>query len=150
MTSVICAANTAENATMLGMGIGAAIFVMFGLFFLAVLLGGLFMSIGARTAHVKNVTFGKAVLASFFAGFGGNLVAGIFIIIPFVGPVVAFFTNIITQVYIIKAIFDTETGKAFLTWLFNLIAQVIVVIIAAIIFWGSIAAWLAANMPQPN
>lgn len=151
MTSIICAAGSgAENAPLLGMGIAAAIFIIIGLTILMVLLGGLFMFIGAGVAKVENRSFGKAVAASLLGGIGGNIVGGILFIIPIIGPVLGFLGNIATQIFIIKAIFCTETGKAILTWLFNLIAQVIVAIIAGIIFWGTIGTMLMALVSAQN
>ena len=146
MTAIICVAQAGlEDTALLGMGIGATVFVVLGLLILGLILGGAFMLIGANVANVEGRTFGKAILAAFLAGLGGSFVAGIFMLIPFIGPLLGFFGNIVTQIYIIKAIFDTETGKAALTWLFSLISQIIIITIAAIIFWGTIAAMLATT-----
>ena len=151
MTSIICAAGSgAENAQLLGMGIAAAVLIIVGLTILMILLGGLFMFIGAGIAKVEHRTFLKAVAAALLGGIGGSIVGGILFWIPVIGPVLGFFGNIATQIFIIKAIFNTETGKAILTWLFDLIAQFIVAVIAIIIFWGAIGATLAASMPAQN
>ncbi len=145
MTAIICAVQAGtENAALLGMGIGAVIFIIMGLVILSIILGGVFMLIGAGVANVEGRNFGKAIVASLFAGLGGSFAGGIIALIPFIGPFLAFFANIVVQIFIIKAVFATETGKAILTWLFNLIAQIIVLIIATIIFWGTIAGMLFA------
>ena len=144
MTAIICAAPAGGKiAASLGMGIGAAILIIFALTILSLILGGIFMYIGAGMAKVEKRTFGKAVLAYLLSGLGGSVAGGLVSVIPVVGIFLGFIANILIQIVIIKAIFETETGKAVLTWLFGLIAQIIVMVIAAIIFWSAIIALFA-------
>lgn len=145
MTTIIGAAHTgAGNAVLLGMGIGAAVGTLLTLLAVWIILAGLFMLIGASVAKVPGRTFGKAVAAALLAGLGGNAVGGIFLIIPLIGPVLGVFVNIIVQIFIIKAIFETDAGKAVLTWIFSLIAQIIVAVIAVIVFGGALLGMFAA------
>lgn len=145
MTTIICAAQSGtENAALLGMGIGAAVVIIFGLFVLSIILGGIFMYFGASVAKVEERTFSKAIIAALLASLGGSFVGGIFMLLPLIGPFLGSLANIAAQIFIIKAIFNTDTGKAVVTWVFNLLAQLIVVAIAAIIFWSAIAGMLIA------
>ncbi|MDD5598614.1 MAG: hypothetical protein PHV82_11770 [Victivallaceae bacterium] len=143
MTTII-AAQAADNAVLLGMGIGAAVGTLLTLLAVWIVLAGVFMFIGAGVAKVAGRSFGKAVAAALLAGLSGNLVGGIFLIIPVIGPVIGVFANIIMQIFIIKTVFETETGKAVLTWVFSLVAQIIVAVIAMIIFGGALIGMFAA------
>jgi hypothetical protein len=140
----IIAAQAADNAVLLGMGIGAAVATVLTLLAVWIILAGLFMYIGANVAKVPHRSFGKAVAAALLAGFGGNMVGGLFLIVPVIGPLLGGLINIIVQIFIIKAIFETETGKAILTWIFSLVAQIIVAVIASIIFGGALLGMFAA------
>ena len=145
MTSIVCVALARMgNSILLGMGIGVIVGISIALMVVWVILGGIFMLIGANVAKVEGRSFGKAVLAALLAGIGGTIIGGIIGVIPLIGLFLGFFASIITQIFIIKAIFATETGKAALTWLFSLIAQMIIIIITVIIFWGAIATVLVA------
>ena len=44
----------------------------------------------------------------------------------------------IISIFIIKGIFNTSFGKAFLTWVFALIAQIVAAVIGSLIFIGGI------------
>jgi hypothetical protein len=139
MTTTLCVATVAgaENATLLGMEIVLAISIILGLVALSILLGGVFMLLGAKIANVEKRGFGKAVGSVILCKIGASITSGLIGIIPVVGLLLAPFAAIAIQIYIIKAIFETQTTKAVLTWLFSLIAYLIVLAISAIIFFSN-------------
>lgn len=97
-------------------------------------LGGALMLLGARIAKVEKRSFKKAILASFACSFANILIATGFSKSTGAGFLVGIFINIWLQVYLVKMIFSTKTGKAVLTLIFNFIATIIIIIIYLSIF----------------
>jgi hypothetical protein len=95
------------------------------LFVISLVLGAIFMLIGARMAGVANVSFGKCVLAAIAASFITYLASLVLSIFPIIGTVLGFIAGALLSMAVIKGIFNTSFGKAFLTWIFNFIAQVV-------------------------
>ena len=120
-------------------GIGAFL----GLIIMSVLIGAFFVWLGAKMARVEKGTFGRAILASIAASVAGALVSCVFSIIglgvlwSFLGWVIGF----IIVLWVFKSIFETTWGKAFLIWLFQIIAIVIVVVIAGLTFATALFIW---------
>jgi hypothetical protein len=128
----------------MGTAIGAILGIILIAALIGVILGGFFMLTGAKIAGVKNATFGNAILTSFACIILGVIISLVFSVIPIIGTVIGFFASLLIQIFIIKSMFDTDAGKALLTWVFNVVAQVIAIIIAVVILGSSLAA--AANL----
>ncbi len=108
----------------------------------AMVLGGIFMLIGAKLAGVKQATLGNAIFAALACSLLSFLLSGTLSIIPLFGTMSGVVISLILHVLIIKEIFNTSTGKALLTWIFNFFAQVVAVIMAMIILGTGAAVLL--------
>ncbi|MFC1617851.1 hypothetical protein ACFL2B_01070 [Patescibacteria group bacterium] len=107
-----------------------------GIIVLSVLVGGFFVWIGAKLARVEKGTFGRAILAAIAASIASWLVAALFTLIP--GPwwigLIGAIIGLVVVLWVFKSMFDCTWGKAFLIWIFQLIAMVIVTLVAAFTF----------------
>jgi hypothetical protein len=117
----------------MGTAIGAIFGIILTAAIIGMILGGVFMLIGARISDVKDVTLGKAILTSIACGIIAFIISLVFSIIPVIGTIIGFCIGLFIQIFIIKSMFNTDVSKAFLTWIFNLVAQVMAVIIAVMI-----------------
>src|SRR3990172_984430 len=92
-------------------------------------IAGLFMWIGARLACVPSATFGRAIVAavgSVFVSFLVAIVSGV--IIP-AGLILGYILGVIAAIFVIKEVFDTTFGKAFLVWIFHILAAFLALLI---------------------
>jgi len=112
-----------------GVTLGAIGLIM--LFIFGVIIGGFFMWIAAKIAHVKGATFGKAVVAAIATSFVTVVIAVISRALPIIGDVLGFIMGLIVSIVIIKGVFDTSFGKAIVVWIFQLIAIVIALFLAS-------------------
>jgi hypothetical protein len=113
-----------------------------GIAVIAAFIAGFFIWVGAKMAGVRNATMGKSILAAVSCTLFVWILAAVFSVLPVVGTAVGFIVGLIACVWIIKAIFDTSTGKALLAWIFHFAAQVIAVIIGLATFAGGLMAFL--------
>lgn len=119
----------------LALNIGGLLFVAF----LVVILDSLFLHAGAKMAGVRKATFGKAVKASIACALATLLLAIIFSWIPVAGTAVGFLTGLGLTILVLQASYSTSFGKAFLLWIFNVVAQVLAVILGVFLFSGVLA-----------
>jgi hypothetical protein len=111
----------------------------------AVVLGALFMLIGAKMAGVgTNATFGRALGAAIACSLMTWIAAAVFSVVPVLGTALGFIIGLILSLMIIKAIFDTSFGRALLTWIFNILAQVVAAV-AVIVGGGFSVARLLSH-----
>jgi hypothetical protein len=108
--------------TFLGTLVGVAV--------LAAFIAGFFIWVGAKLAGINNTTIGKSILAAIACSLSLWFLTGVF----FFFPVIGFFIGQFICLWIIKNIFDTTFGKAFLAWIFHFAAQTIAIIIAIATF----------------
>jgi len=113
-------------------GIGAFL----GILLLSVLIGGFFVWLGAKMARVERGTFGRSILASIAATVASGLVSWLFSLFgdgtmwALIGGIIGF----VVVLWVFKSMFETSWGKAFLIWLFQLVAIAIAIIIAVFTF----------------
>ena len=123
--------------------IGSFLGIVLGIVALSWFLSGCFMWVAAHMAGVPNVTFGRSLLAALGATFATWLCAGVFSIIPIIGTVVGMVLGTLLAWFVIKGVFKTTFGRAFLIWVFNIFAHVAAVIVAILTFAGGLAAALS-------
>ncbi len=106
----------------------AGIFTATGIIFLVVflLIGALFLWVGAKVAKIAGATFGKAFLAALL-GVVAGLILGLV-------PAIGWLLGIIAYIIIIKYVFNTDWGKAIIAWLIAFVASLIVGFILAKVF----------------
>ncbi|MEI8245479.1 MAG: hypothetical protein WCI51_06590 [Lentisphaerota bacterium] len=113
-----------------------AISVICGFLFTTALIviffGGFLMLLGAKVAGVNNAVFWKAILATIACVAISLIISIFFSVIPVIGTIIGFMLSLFIQVFIIKTTFDTSVGKALLTWIFFVVAQIISIILAFI------------------
>lgn len=98
-------------------------------FIISLLIAGAILLIGAKVARVENVTLGKSMLAVLAGSVLAAIILLILSIIPIIGRILGPILAIIAYVWVIKAIFNTTWGKAFIAWLMAVIVQIIVVVV---------------------
>jgi hypothetical protein len=123
-----------------GMGIGAIIVFII----VPILIGALFLYLGASIAGIENKSFGKAIGAFVLSWLVVAIISAIFSFFPVVGSILGFIVGIILSVLIIKSIFKTSSGKAFIALLLAWVLYVISGFILALVFGVSLAGMMAA------
>jgi hypothetical protein len=103
------------------------------IFLVAIFLATFFMWLGAKMAGAKNSTFGN----SFFAAIGAAFITWL---ISWFGSLIhlnaslSYIIGLILAIFVIKGIFEITFGRALLVWLFNIVAQVLAIVIGFLIF----------------
>ena len=108
-------------------------FILFEIVFFLVM--GFFIWVGSEIAQVRKNAFLKAIGAALIATVISSL-----LIIPFAS--FAFFTlflALLINIAVVKIVFRTGWRKALVTWVFSVIAQVLV-LLAAILLLSSVLA----------
>ena len=115
--------------------LGTGILVVFAL---AIIISGFFMWVGAKMAGIPKATFGKAIGAAIAVSLATWLIAVVFSIVPFIGTIVGFIVGLLVSLFLIKSIFSTTMGKAFLAWLFNIFAQILAIVVSIALGVGAL------------
>ncbi len=119
-----------------GMGIGLMILMAV----VSILIGALFLYLGAAIAGIENRSFGKAIGAFVLSWIIVAIITTIFMFVPVIGPILGFIIGIILSVMIVKSMFNTSTGKAFIALLIAWLLSIFVGFIMTLIFGISMAA----------
>jgi hypothetical protein len=101
---------------------------------IAIFIASFFMWLGAKIARVENSTFGRSIVAAVASGFITWLLSIIFIQIPSMSNITGFIIGLILTIIVIKAAYGTSFGKALLVWIFQIISEVIALVIGIIVF----------------
>jgi hypothetical protein len=118
------------------------LFASFGIgiifaFILMVIVGGLFMWIAAKIARVEKSGFARAMVAAVATSFVTVLASFLFKLVPVLGDLFGFIAGLVLTILVIKAAFGTSFGKAFVVWIFYLVAAGISVALATVIMASS-------------
>ena len=112
-----------------GMGIGLIILMIV----VSIVVGALFLYLGAAVAGIENRSFGKAVGAFVLSWIIVAIITAIFQFVPVIGPILGFIIGLILSVLIVKSMFKTSSGKAFIAlliaWVLSIVAGFIVILI---------------------
>ncbi|MCP3966038.1 MAG: hypothetical protein GY750_07495 [Lentisphaerae bacterium] len=117
-------------------GAGAVLLLLLAV----IILSGFFMYIGAKMASVPNVTFMKATGVAIAVSVLCSVLAFFLAFIPPIGPILGMLIGNFFAIFLIKSFFVIGWGKALLVLIFNIIAQIIVMIIGALLLTGTIIA----------
>ena len=124
----------------LGMSIGALILMIV----VSILIGSLFLYLGAAIAGIEGKSFGKSVGAFVLSWIVVVLISAIFSFVPLIGSILGFIVGLILSILIVKSIFGTSSGKAFIALLLAWVLSIIAGFVMTIIFGVSVAAmWRA-------
>lgn len=124
----------------IGTVLGALIGAILGIAIIGIVLSTLFMMVGAKMAQIPGVTFGKSMLAAIGSALVTWVVTLVLSILPLIGTVLGFFIGLFFSLLIIKGVFSTTMGKAFLAWVFNLLATIVATLIGILTFGGALLA----------
>jgi hypothetical protein len=115
-----------------GMGIAFIILMIV----VSIVVGALFLYLGAAVAGIENRSFGKAVGAFVLSWIIVFIIMAIFQFVPVIGSILGFIIGLILSVLIVKSMFKTSSGKAFiallLAWVLSIVAGFIITLIAGV------------------
>lgn len=114
----------------LGAGIGIIILMIV----INILIGAFFLWLGAKIAGIENNTFGKAIGAFVLSMIVVYVISLIFSFIPLIGTILGFIIGLILSILIVKGIYKTSSGKAFIAILLAWVLSIIVLFLFALIF----------------
>lgn len=114
------------------------------------LIGGLFMYLGASIAGVQNNSFGKGIIGFIVSLIIMGLLVFIFTLIffffPPLGSLIGFLIGMLITAAILKGIYSTSFGKGFVTLLMAWILNVVVFFLLSLIF-ATFFASLIGELP---
>jgi len=113
--------------------LGLATIVLLATAVIAALMAGVFMWLGARIASVRNATFGRSVVAAIVVSLVMWLVTLASSVMPVMGGIAGLALGLILGIFVIQGIFGTTFGRALLVWVFNVVAQVSVVVLTLLV-----------------
>lgn len=114
--------------------IGVLLGAILGILILDIIFSAFLMLLGAKLARIENATFGKSLLASLGSAIVTWLITTVFSILPGIGTIIGFLFGVLLSIFIIKSVYNTRMEKAFLCWIFNIIAKIAAIIIALLTF----------------
>ncbi len=112
-----------------------------GLIILAALVAGVFMYVGAKLAMVEKATFGRAIVAAIGCSLASWVLTGALTPVPLLGSCSGFIIGLAASLLVIKVAFETSFGKAFLVWIFHVLAEVVAVFLAVVTFAGALLSF---------
>lgn len=118
---------------------GVTLLVFLLIILLAILVSAFFMWLGAKMAKADNATFGNSVLAAIGVSFVTFLLSWLGTFINSLNRAIGFVIGLIISIFVIKGIYKITFGRALLVWIFNVVAQVLVILIA--IFFLGLIIW---------
>lgn len=122
------------------MGIGLIILMIV----VSIVVGALFLYLGTSIAGIENRSFGKAVGAFVVSWLVVMIITAIFSFVPVIGTILGFIVGIILSVLIVKSMFKTSSGKAFIALLLAWVLSILAGFIITLIFGLSAATMFAA------
>ena len=128
------------NPTMSIFAVGLG--VLLGVFGLAVAISGLFVWLGARMAGVSDASFVRCTMIAVAASVVTWMCALLFSVVPFIGTLVGFVVGLLLTLAIIKMVLAISFGRAFLVWIFHIVAQIAAIVLAIVTFAGALVAAL--------
>lgn len=119
------------------------IFATFGIgiifaFIFMVIIGGFLMWVAAKIARVEKSSFGRAMAAAVATSFVTVLASFLFKLVPVLGDFFGFIAGLVLTILVIKAVFATSFGKAFVVWIFHLVAAGVSLLLATMIMASSL------------
>jgi hypothetical protein len=119
----------------LGLGL-AALLAAVVIFFIVM---AFFIWIGVKFAAVKDASFGNAFVAAIGITVLSIVLGAVFVFLNIAsGGLIGTLISILVTVWVIKAVFDTGWGRAFIAWIFSIIGAFIVGIILVVVLGASL------------
>lgn len=119
----------------LGLGL-AALLAAVVIFFVVM---AFFIWIGAKFAAIKNASFGNAFVSTIGITILTIVLGAVLTLLNITsGGLVGTLISILVTVWVIKSVFDTNWGRAFIAWIFSIIGAFIVGIIIVVVLGASL------------
>src|SRR5271157_6063938 len=99
----------------------------------ATALSAFFVWLGTKFAGIQNASFGKAFVAALSSSAAVWVLTGFARAYFGLGYIAGWFLGLAITLVILRSVYAVDWGKALLIWIFTWIAQVIVVIILAVL-----------------
>lgn len=116
------------------------IFIIAGCIAVATALSAVFIWIGSKFTSVPDTKFGKAFYAAFLSSVAVWVLTGMGTAFFGIGSLAGWILGIAITLWILKYVYATDWGTAFLIWLFTGVAHVIIgVILLVLLVTGVIA-----------
>ncbi|MBN1574309.1 MAG: hypothetical protein JW984_14010 [Deltaproteobacteria bacterium] len=113
--------------------VGFALFLFVaGCIAVATAVSAIFVWIGAKLAGISGATFLRSFWAALVSSFLVWALTGIGAAVFGFGSIAGWIIGVIITLFVLKIIFNTTWGKAFLAWLFHGMAQLLVLGILAL------------------
>lgn len=109
-------------------GVGVLILAIF-----SIIIGGLFMWLGAKIAGIEGTSYGKAVSAAVAAFLITWFISAALSVFSIVGNLVGMIIGMFLALLTIKSIFNTTLIKALIVWVFNTFSQILAIIVSIVI-----------------
>lgn len=114
--------------------VGFALFLFLACCFIVVtIISALFIWIGAKLAGIEGATLIRSFWAALFSSVLVWAFTGIGSAVFGFGTVVGWIIGVVVTLWVLKAIFKTTWGKAFLAWIFQGIAQLLALGLIALV-----------------
>ena len=114
--------------------VGFALFLFVaGCIVVATAISAIFIWIGAKLAGIDGATFLRSFWAALVSSFLVWALTGIGAAVFGFGTIAGWVIGVIITLFVLKVVFNTTWGKAFLAWLFHGIAQLLVLGIIALL-----------------
>jgi hypothetical protein len=108
-----------------------------GFFIIGSAIGAFFLAIGASVAGIERRTFGKAFMATVGAMIAGAVVGGVLGVFGMHNGFIPAAIGLLTNLAVIRSVYDTSWGKAFVAWLVEVIAVVVLVGVPLVALLGT-------------
>ena len=95
-------------------------------FLVALLVAGVILSFSARLVGIERASLGRAIVAIVGGGILGAIVSGLFLLLPGPLSVLALLAFVLTYIWVIKVVFETDWVKATMAWLMAMVVELIV------------------------
>ncbi|RZN50010.1 hypothetical protein EF808_01585 [archaeon] len=119
----------------LGLGL-AALLAAVVIFFVVM---AFFIWIGAKFAAIKNASFGNAFVSAIGITILTIVLGAVLALLNITsGGLVGTLISILVTVWVIKSVFDTNWGRAFIAWIFSIIGAFVVGIIIVVVLGASL------------
>ncbi len=116
---------------------------LLGCIVVATAVSAIFIWFGAKISGIEGATFIKSFWAALVSSLLVWVLTGLASALFGFGSIVGWMLGLLITLVVLKMIFDTTWGKAFLTWLFQGLAQLIVlgIVIILVIMGIIVLAW---------
>jgi hypothetical protein len=118
--------------------LGGVLGAVLGLLALLIVASAFFIWIGAKMAFIQKSSFARAILAAVACGTCSFILSAVLLMLPIVGPILGQIIGILLSLFIIKVIFETTLGKAFLAWIFHIFAVIVAYVVCLLTFGGAL------------